>query len=119
MGHSPLMLAEVIPVPVRADPIREAAGRLLEQLPDREDSSVLADFIEDDLREGFDAISDVEAHFTGVLDALRDGQLSPLRLLEAGEDFHVLQRLEYLHNVVAQLRRRLSRAAGKLRQRDE
>lgn len=113
------MLAEIVPGPERADPIREAAGRLLELLPDREDSHVLVDFIEDDLREGLLAISDVEAHFTDLLDALRTGELSPGRLLEAGDDLNVLQRLEYLLNVAAQLRRRLSQAAGRLRRRAE
>ncbi len=77
---------------------------------------MLLDFLEDDLREGLDAIADVEAHFTDVLDVLRNDAGSPIRLMEAAEDFRVLNRLEYLMVVVAQLRRRLSQAAGKMRE---
>ncbi len=98
----------------RTDPIREAAERLLEALPDRTDAKVLVDFLEDDLREGLAAVADVEAHFTDVLDALRCERPSPIRLLDAAEDLRVLQRLEYLLTVVGQLRRRLCQAAGKI-----
>jgi hypothetical protein len=96
------------------DPLREAVGRLADALPERADATVLLDFLEDDLREGLGALSDVEAHFTDVLDALRASRLSPVALLEAGDELHALQRLEYLHGVVSQLRRRLSQAAGML-----
>ena len=99
-----------------ADPIRDAVSRLLERLPAREDCTVLVDFLEDDLREGLNALGDVEAHFTDVLDALRSDHLGPIALIEASEDIDVLRRLEYLLVVVAQLRRRLSMAAGKLRE---
>jgi hypothetical protein len=109
------MTAELVPAREREDPIREAAKRLLGVLPAREDSRVLVDFLEDDLREGFDAIADVEAHFVEVLDALRADHLTPLGLLDASEDLRVLQRLEYLLTVVSQLRRRLSQAAGRVR----
>lgn len=112
------MTAELVPARGREDPIREAARRLLELLPDREDSRVLVDFLEDDLREGFDAIADVEAHFVEVLDALR-GPITPLSLLDASEDLRVLQRLEYLLTVVSQLRRRLSQAAGRVRRSED
>jgi len=102
------------PLAPRADPIREAAARLLDALPDRTDAKVLVDFLEDDLREGLAAVADVEAHFTDVLDALRAERPSPIRLIDAAEDLHVLQRLEYLVTVVSQLRRRLCQAAGKI-----
>lgn len=97
------------------DPIREAADRLRAALPPREDSVVLVDFLEDDLREGLSAVADLEAHFTDVLDVLRSDRLSPIPLVEVADDLHMLQRLEYLHTVVSQLRRRLCAAAGKLR----
>jgi len=115
MHVSTAWLTEVESLSERADPIREAVERLAEVLPDREDSKVLVDFLEDDLREGLGAISDVEAHFTDVLDALRADRLTPLRLMEASEDLHALERLEYLLTVVSQMRRRLSQAAGRLR----
>ncbi len=99
------------------DAIRESVDRLEALLPDREDSAVVLDFIEDDLREGLDAIAEVEAHFTDILDTLRADQVSPITLLDAAEDFRVLNRIEYLMVVVAQLRRRLSQAAGKMRER--
>ena len=97
------------------DSVGEAVDRLEAALPKREDSVVLADFLEDDLREGLEAVAEVEAHFTDLLDTLRSDRLSPITLLEASDDFRVLNRLEYLTVVVAQVRRRLSQAAGKLK----
>ena len=99
------------------DSLREAVRRLAALLPAREDSTVLIDFLEDDLREGLSAISDVEAHFIDILDALGDARITPISLLDVSDDLRVLQRLEYLMVVVSQLRRRLSMAAGKLRDR--
>lgn len=99
------------------DSLREAVRRLAALLPAREDSTVLIDFLEDDLREGLAAIGDVEAHFTDILDALQSARVTPITLLDASDDLRVLQRLEYLMVVVSHLRRRLSMAAGKLRDR--
>ncbi|MBM4781279.1 MAG: hypothetical protein GQE15_26640 [Archangiaceae bacterium] len=104
------------PLTRSVDAIRESVERLEERLLRREDNAVLLDFLEDDLREGLDTIADVEAHFTDVLDLLRNEEPSPIALMDAAEDFRVLNRLEYLMVVVAQLRRRLSQAAGKLRE---
>lgn len=115
MIGSPASLTELVSLRQRRDAIREAAERLADVLPDREDSRVLVDFLEDDLREGLMAISDVEAHFTDVLDALRADRITPVGLLEASDDLLALKRLEYLLTVVAQMRRRLCQAAGKLR----
>jgi hypothetical protein len=97
------------------DAVGEAVERLENVLPQREDSAVLVDFLEDDLRQGLDAIAEVDAHFTDLLDTLRSDRLSPITLLEAADDYRVLSRLEYLMVVVAQMRRRLSQAAGKLK----
>lgn len=97
------------------DEIGRCVDRLEALLPKREDTDVLLDFLEDDLREGFEAVNEVEAHFRQVLETLESRQLSPAALVEAGEDFRILNRLEYLHVVVTQLRKRLSMAAGKLR----
>ncbi|MFZ5443671.1 MAG: hypothetical protein ACOZQL_26930 [Myxococcota bacterium] len=114
---SMLQTAAAFPLSKSVDAIRESVDRLEALLPDREDNAVMLDFIEDDLREGLDAISEVEAHFTDILDTLRSDRLGPIALLDAAEDFRVLNRIEYLMVVVAQLRRRLSQAAGKMRQR--
>lgn len=99
----------------RTDPVRGAVERLAHALPARADTSVLLDFVEDDLREGLDALGDVQAHFHDLLLALQRDKLTPVALLNAGEDLHVLQRLEDLHEVVTHLRRRMSQAAGMLR----
>jgi hypothetical protein len=107
--------AAAMPLSRSVDAIRESVDRLERFLPDREDSAVLLDFLEDDLREGLDALAEVEAHFTDVLDVLRAERPTPIRLVDAAEDFRVLNRLEYLMVVVAQLRRRLAQAAGKMR----
>ena len=98
------------------DEIGRCVDRLEALLPKREDTDVLLDFLEDDLREGLEAISEIEQHFTDVLETLGSDKLSPVALLDAGEDFRVLNRLEYLTSIVGQLRRRLSQAAGKLRE---
>jgi hypothetical protein len=98
-----------------SDPLRESVGRLAHALPMRADATVLVDFLEDDLREGLDALEDVEAHFTDVLETLRSRAPTPLGLLEAGDDYLVLQRLEVLMGVVTRIRRRLSQAAGLMR----
>ncbi len=112
-----LQTATAFPLSKSVDAIRESVDRLEKLLPAREDSAIVLDFIEDDLREGLDAISEVEAHFTDILDTLRGDKLTPIKLLDAAEDFRVLNRIEYLMVVVAQLRRRLSQAAGKMRER--
>ncbi len=111
----PATLASTAPLSKSVDAIGESVDRLERFLPKREDSAVLLDFLEDDLREGLDATSEVEAHFTGILDVLRSERQSPIRLIEASEDFRVLNRLEYLMVVVAQLRKRLSQAAGAIK----
>lgn len=104
-----------LPLSRSVDAIKESVDRLERFLPEREDCAVLLDFLEDDLREGLDAVADVEAHFTDVLDTLRNERPTPIGLLEAAEDFRVLNRLEYLMVVVAQLRKRLAQSAAKLR----
>jgi hypothetical protein len=112
----PTALAPSLQRLTTVDAIRQSVERLEALLPEREDAAVLLDFLEDDLREGMEAIAEIEAHFSEILSTLRSDKLSPVSLLEAGEDFRVLNRLEYLTVVVTQLRRRLSQAAGKLRE---
>ena len=110
----PSMLSS-LPLSKSVDAIGESVDRLERFLPPREDSAVLLDFLEDDLREGLDAVAEVEAHFTDILDVLSSDKPGPIRLIEAAEDFRVLNRLEYLMVVVAQLRRRLAQAAGAIK----
>ncbi len=106
---------ESFDLPRPRDAVREAVARLEGSLPRREDTQVLVDFLEDDLREGLAAVSDVEAHFTDVLDTLRSGPLTPIALLEASDDLRVLQQIELLHSAVIRVRKRLSQAAGRLK----
>jgi hypothetical protein len=101
---------------VGVDPLRQSMEYLAHLLPGRADSVVLMDFLEDDLREGLDALSDVESHFAELLAALRPEAICPGGLLEAGDDLLVQRRLELLMDVVMRLRRRLSQAAGLMRQ---
>ena len=117
MFMSMIQTATAYPLSKSVDTIHNSINHLKQLLPDREDSAVVLDFIEDDLREGLDAISEVEAHFTDILDTLLADKVTPIKLLDAAEDFRVLNRIEYLMVVVAQLRRRLSQAAGKMRER--
>lgn len=114
MAQPELAAAAVTQLRPAVDAVRVSMQRLESLLPEREDAQVMLDFLEDDLREGLDAISEVEGHFTDVLDTLATANLSPVRLVELAEDYRVLNRLEYLMVVVAQLRRRLSQAAGHL-----
>jgi hypothetical protein len=99
----------------RSDPLREAVEGLSAALPARADAEVLVELLEDDLREGLDALGDVEAHFSEVIEALGAANPSPIALLSAADEQRVLQRLDTLMGVVTQVRRRLSKASGMLR----
>ncbi|QSQ27826.1 hypothetical protein JY651_24285 [Pyxidicoccus parkwayensis] len=114
--RSPALALAASASPRRADPVRVAMERLSHSLPARADARVLVELLEDDVREGLDALGDVGAHFNGLLDTLRTEELSPVTLLEAGEDLRVLQQLDYLHDVLVQVRKRLSQAAALQRQ---
>ncbi|MFY1827037.1 hypothetical protein ACN47A_14040 [Myxococcus fulvus] len=107
----PLALAAPV-LSRQADPVRVATERLARALPARTDAAVLVDLLEDDLREGLDALGDVEAHFHDVLVTLRGAALSPVNLINAGDDLRVLERLDELHDVVVQIRKRLAQAAA-------
>jgi len=113
---SPALALAAPALPRRDDAVRVAVDRLAHSLPARADAAVLVDLLEDDLREGLDALGDVAAHFSDLLNTLSTEELSPVALMEAGEDLRVLQRLDDLHDVVVQLRKRLSHAAGMKRQ---
>lgn len=112
-----LQLAETAPSLPQPDPVGAAAARLEAALPAREDARVLVDFLADELREGLAALDGVQAHFTDVLDALAAERPSPAALVEAAENAVVLEQLRTLEEVVRQVQRRLSQAAGKLARR--
>ena len=117
---TPLAAHRAAPATLRrvgADPVQQALESLEHVLPRRADATVLMDFLEDDLREGFDALGELEEHFSGVLEALQPGTLCPVALLQAGDEQLVLKRLEVLMETVVRVRRRLSQAAGMMRQR--
>lgn len=116
MSMSEDAIGAVQSVSQSVDAIRESVQRLEELLPERDDSAAVLGFIEDDLREGLDALGDVEAHFTDIMDALRSPRVTPVSLLEVSEDYRVLKRIETLMLVVEQLRRRLGQAAAQLTQ---
>jgi hypothetical protein len=98
------------------DPLGEAMENLARALPARADAEVLVDLLGDDIRQGLDAMGDVECHFADVLDAMRMERPSPMTLVSMGDDQLVLERIEVLVSAVSQIRRRLSRAAGMMRQ---
>jgi len=108
-------MSNVLSLRTHVDAVKESVDRLEALLPEREDNTVLLDFLEDDLRESLDAISDVEAHFTDVLDSLRTEAITPRKLVELADDQRVLNRLEYLMVVASQLRKRLTVAAGRIK----
>ena len=113
MSHA--HLSNVVSLRSTVDAVKESVDRLEALLPEREDNTVLLDFLEDDLRESLDAICDVEAHFTDVLDSLRTEPITPERLVDLADDHRVLNRLEYLMVTASQLRRRLTQAAGRIK----
>lgn len=98
------------------DPLREAMENLARALPERSDAAVLVDLLGDDLKEGLDALGDVECHFADVLDAMLLPRPSPATLIGVSDEQLVLERLEVLVRVVTSTRRRLSQAAGMMRQ---
>ena len=66
---TPALARGAVPVParrVRTDPLRKSMEHLAHRLPARADAVVLMDFLEDDLREGLDALMDVAAYTAHV-----------------------------------------------------
>jgi hypothetical protein len=98
------------------DPLSEAMENLARALPERTDAAVLVDLLGDDLKEGLDALGDVECHFADVLDAMRLPRPAPMTLVDVSNDQLVLERLEVIVGVVSSVRRRMSQAAGMMRQ---
>jgi hypothetical protein len=108
------MAFSIEPLSRSVDAITDSVNRLQAYLPQQEDSEVLLDFLEDDLREGLLAVAEVESYFTDIVELLSNERPSAIRLLEAADDFRTLSRLEYLFVIVSQLRKRLNQAAGRV-----
>lgn len=98
---------------VGADPIDRAAAAVHARLDGASDvDRVLADFIEDDLRESRDALEDVQAWLGDLLGALAARDASAADLVAAADDAMALERLEYLRWLAVNLRRRIAHLAG-------
>jgi hypothetical protein len=76
--------------------------------------AVLADFLEDDLREAEGALTSLTAWVGGVNGSLRDRAASRHDLLAMALAEGPLDDLEYLHATVLSLRRRLAQIAVRL-----
>lgn len=98
------------------DPIQRGVRRLAGRLPARDDTRVLMDFLEDELREGLEAVEGLQDHFLEVVTALEEGELSPVLLLDVGDPSRALGQVERLITILPELRRRLSRAAAAMHQ---
>jgi hypothetical protein len=73
---------------------------------------VVADFIEDDLREGLRAFGEVDSFFADLLAALA-GNGSRADLLAAADDASLQEQLEYLVGIAGSLRRRIALLAAR------
>jgi hypothetical protein len=93
---------------------RLAAERLRHSLRQRHDGSVLADFLEEDLRSALHSLDAVRGHLEDVLLALLAECPAPLDLLEAGDDSHAQNALLELETALGSLRRRLGQAAARV-----
>jgi hypothetical protein len=94
----------------------EGAATIASDLLARGVDPTVCAFLEDDLREAAEALADVDAFFQESLESLSARAPSPRVLTERAEDVAVLERVDHLHNVLSNLRRRLVQVAAGLRQ---
>lgn len=80
----------------------------------RGQDQVLVDFLEDELREGQQAVDAVAAYFDEVLATLRDRETTAAGLIDLADDSAVLDRLEDLEAAVGNLRKRLLKVAARV-----
>src|SRR4051812_7962001 len=91
-----------------ADEVREAITLLRDRFFRRRgQDQVLVDFLEDELREGQRAMGDVSGWFDEVLETLVKEDATAQSLVDLADDRTVLQQIDYLGEVVANLRKRL------------
>lgn len=97
----------------------DAAASLSASLAERGVDSNVCAFLEDDLREAADALADAEAFFQETIDALGASSPSPNVLMERAADAGVLERVDYLHLVLSNMRRRLVQVAAGVRHAEQ
>jgi hypothetical protein len=95
------------------EPLSAAIAGVRRRLFRRNDTDqVIADFVEDDLREGVRAFSEVESFLVDLLEALA-GDAPSIDLIAAADDAAAQQQLEYLAGLFASLRRRVGYIAAR------
>ncbi len=93
----------------------DASGTVASRLRARGVDANVCHFVEDDLREATEALSDIEAFFQESLEAL--GRAAPGVLMAHASDAAILERVDHLHLVLSGLRRRLVQVAAGVRRR--
>lgn len=91
----------------------ETAAALCERLRLRGVDRTVCDFLEDDLRQATETLADVEAFFQETMEALERPAAGPLT--ERASDASVLDRMDDLYQVLANLRRRMVQVAAGVR----
>lgn len=76
---------------------------------------VVCDFVEDDLREATEALSDIEAFFQESVEALLKPTASVL--YDRAADASVFERLDHLYETLHNLRRRMVQVSARVRRR--
>jgi len=96
----------------RQDAIHQAIERLRARMRRTSDPDPMhLEFLEDDLREGMQAVSEIEAFFEDAIALLSSPSTRSVDLVDAADDPSVLERLDYLVVVVSNVRRRLMHLA--------
>ena len=98
-----------------ADEVRAAVLLLRDRFFRRRgQDQVLVDFLEDELREGERAMGDVTSWFDEVLATIVAEDASAKTLVDLADDRTVLEQIDYLGEVVANLRKRLLQIAARV-----
>lgn len=92
----------------------DAASALSERLSGEGVDANVCAFLEDDLREAADALADTEAYFQETIEALGASAPSPKVLIERAADAGILERVDHLHQVLSNMRRRLVQVSAGL-----
>lgn len=74
--------------------------------------TLLADFLEDDLRECRRALEEVDGWYDELLELLADPGTQAFRLIDHADDPAVLEQVEYLMTCLSNLQKRLRRVAA-------
>ena len=96
------------------DEIERAMQRLLGRMRRASDPHPLhLEMLEDDLREGLGALGSVQEFFDGVVGLLSKPETRLSEIVDLADDPSVLERIDYLTEVVGSVRRRLLQLAAK------